>query len=412
MSDWMDVTVEECCDILDSQRIPVNGEERSKRMGDTPYYGANGLQGYIDGFIFDEPLILLAEDGGYFDEFATRPVAYRIAGKSWVNNHAHVLRAKNGYDQSFVFYSLEHKDMTPFIKGGTRAKLNQWELRQVKIASPSLPEQHKIARILSTVDKQIEKTEELIAKYQSIKQGMMHDLFTRGVDQNGRLRPPQLEAPDLYKQSPLGWLPKEWESHTINDLATRVGSGITPTGGSEVYLTEGVIFIRSQNVKFSGLDLTDVAYIDEVTHHLMAGSEVFPYDVLINITGASIGRCCCMPDGLGKTNSNQHVCCIRLADSCEEDAKYLATILSSPIGQNQVFCLNAGGNREGLNYQQIRSFIVPWSKKQERIQVSALLSTIQKSLESEYLLLEKLKEKKTGLMQDLLTGAVRVSVEE
>ena len=204
MSEWPEITIGECCEILDSQRVPVNEEERSKRIGEIPYYGANGLQGFIDGYLFNKPLIFMAEDGGYFDEYATRPVAYRGFGRSWVNNHAHILRAAQGYHQDFVIYCLEHENVTPFIKGGTRAKLNQSELRQVTIPSPSLPEQREIARILTTLDNLIEKTEALIAKCQAIKQGMMHDLFTRGIDEHGHLRPPQAETPDLYKQSELG----------------------------------------------------------------------------------------------------------------------------------------------------------------------------------------------------------------
>lgn len=101
--DWIKLNIEDVCDILDSQRIPINAEEREKRIGDVPYYGANGLQGYIDDYIFDEPLILMAEDGGRFEEYATRTIAYRIYGKSWVNNHAHVLRAKEQYSQNFIF---------------------------------------------------------------------------------------------------------------------------------------------------------------------------------------------------------------------------------------------------------------------------------------------------------------------
>ena len=112
---WTSVTVEQCCEILDSKRIPVNGEDREKRIGDIPYYGANGPQGYIDDYIFNEPLILIAEDGGCFDEFATRPIAYRVKGKSWVNNHAHVLRAKERFCQDAIFYNLEHKDIQSFI---------------------------------------------------------------------------------------------------------------------------------------------------------------------------------------------------------------------------------------------------------------------------------------------------------
>ena len=186
---WPTWRIEECCDILDNRRIPVNSEERENRIGDIPYYGANGLQGYIDDFIFDEPLVLIAEDGGRFDEFAMRAIAYQINGKSWVNNHAHVLRAKKGYSQDAIFYALEHKDIQPFIVGGTRTKLNQSALRAITICLPEKEsEQKKIAEILSTVDQAIDQTEALIAKQQRIKTGLMQDLLTRGIDKDGNLR--------------------------------------------------------------------------------------------------------------------------------------------------------------------------------------------------------------------------------
>src|SRR5689334_2488318 len=110
-----------------------------------------------------------------------------------------------------------------------------------------------------------------------------------------------------YKDTPIGYLPEDWETPTIGALACYVGSGITPTGGSSVYKRQGITFIRSQNVTFQGLRLDDVAYIDSRTHQRMQRSEVSVNDVLINITGASIGRCCRVPDGLGPANVNQHV---------------------------------------------------------------------------------------------------------
>jgi type I restriction enzyme, S subunit len=205
MDGWKVVTIEECCEILDSKRIPVNAEEREKRIGDVPYYGANGIQGYIDDYIFDEDLILIAEDGGNFDQSAIRPIAYKIRGKSWVNNHAHVLKAKRGFCQDAVFYSLEHKDIQPFIVGGTRSKLNQGRLRTITIALPE-PEkgQIQIATILSTIDTAIEQTEALIAKQQRIKTGLMQDLLTRGIDEHGNIRS---EATHDFKDSPLGKIP-------------------------------------------------------------------------------------------------------------------------------------------------------------------------------------------------------------
>jgi type I restriction enzyme S subunit len=104
------VSINDSCHILDYLRVPLNGEERKKIKGNIPYYGANGVQGYINNYIFNDDLILLAEDGGNFEEYQNRPIAYRISGKSWVNNHAHILKAKDGYDQDFIFYSIVHKD--------------------------------------------------------------------------------------------------------------------------------------------------------------------------------------------------------------------------------------------------------------------------------------------------------------
>jgi type I restriction enzyme S subunit len=101
-ADWTSETIGECCDILDSRRVPVNENERFLRQGVVPYYGANGQQGWIDDFLFDEELVLIAEDGGFFDEYAIRPIAYRINGKSWVNNHAHILRAKSKTTNAWV----------------------------------------------------------------------------------------------------------------------------------------------------------------------------------------------------------------------------------------------------------------------------------------------------------------------
>jgi type I restriction enzyme S subunit len=118
--------------------------------------------------------------------------------------------------------------------------------------------------------------------------------------------------------------PADWDTRTIGDIACHVGSGITPTGGSSVYSKTGITFIRSQNVTFKGLQLNDVAFIEPKIHQQMARSEIFPHDVLLNITGASIGRCCFVPDGFGIANVNQHVCAIRLPQPSHEDAVFLS----------------------------------------------------------------------------------------
>mgnify|MGYP001293353028 FL=1 len=134
-------------EFLDNRRKPVKESDRID--GPYPYYGANGQQGNIDGYLFDEPLILLAEDGGFFDN-PDRGIAYRISGKTWVNNHAHVLKPKAGMDFDFLCRVLENYDVMPYISGSTRAKLTKGQAEKIDIPVPPLEEQKRIAAILDT----------------------------------------------------------------------------------------------------------------------------------------------------------------------------------------------------------------------------------------------------------------------
>lgn len=176
--EWDMVKIEDCCEILDSKRIPLNDQERRHMKGEYPYYGANGLIGRINAYIFDDDLILMAEDGGYFDEYKTRPIAYLVSGKCWVNNHAHVLKSKKGWVREWIFYSLVHKNILPYIGGGTRSKLNQKELRAIPIPTPPYHEQKKIAEILSNSDESIEKDIAHKERLEEIKKGLMQVLLT------------------------------------------------------------------------------------------------------------------------------------------------------------------------------------------------------------------------------------------
>lgn len=140
--------LEDCCEILDSQRVPITGSDRTS--GDYPYYGANGIQDYVDDFIFDDELVLLAEDGGNFG-LKTRPIAYRVSGKCWVNNHAHVLKPKAGLDVDYLCYSLMFYDVGGMVNGATRQKLTQAAMRQMIIPKRSLDEQIEIVNIIKKV---------------------------------------------------------------------------------------------------------------------------------------------------------------------------------------------------------------------------------------------------------------------
>ena len=146
---WIKTTLEKVVDILDSKRIPVNSIERSKRQGDVPYYGATGQVGYIDDYIFNEELVLLGEDGVPFLELLKRK-AYLINGKSWVNNHAHVLRGVK-VSNHFLCFFLNQVDYTSFVSGTTRLKLNQSAMKAIPIMFPDMIEQNRIVSKIESV---------------------------------------------------------------------------------------------------------------------------------------------------------------------------------------------------------------------------------------------------------------------
>ncbi|WP_374415891.1 restriction endonuclease subunit S [Ectopseudomonas oleovorans] len=180
---WEVRSIEEIADCLDNLRVPLNESQRNSMKGDYPYCGANGVLDYINSYVIDDDIILMAEDGGYFDEYKFRPIAYRMTGKCWVNNHAHILKSKSGYDQGFLFYSLVHKNILSYLASGTRAKLNKSEMNKIEIHLPKeKTEQTAIATILADMDAELATLETRYEKACQLKQGMMQELLT------GRIR--------------------------------------------------------------------------------------------------------------------------------------------------------------------------------------------------------------------------------
>ena len=159
---------------LDSRRRPVKAGDR--KPGPFPYYGANGQQGTIDGYLFDEPLVLLAEDGGHFFE-PNRGIAYKVTGKTWVNNHAHVLRPKSGVEINYLCLVLRHMDVTSHLTGTTRAKLTKAGASRIQIPLPPLAEQKRIAAILDAADALRVKRRESLAQLDTLLQSTFLDMF-------------------------------------------------------------------------------------------------------------------------------------------------------------------------------------------------------------------------------------------
>lgn len=168
------ITIEECCDILDSRRIPITASER--RNGRYPYYGANGIQDYVADYIFDDELVLLAEDGGNFGS-KTRPIAYRVSGKCWVNNHAHVLKPMANVDVDYLCYSLMFYDTEELVNGATRQKLTQAAMRKMLIPQRPITEQKKIVSELSKIQSIISVRQQQLQKLDELVKARFVEMF-------------------------------------------------------------------------------------------------------------------------------------------------------------------------------------------------------------------------------------------
>lgn len=151
------INLESLVEILDNKRIPLNGRQRIP--GPFPYYGANGIVDNIDKYIFDDELVLIAEDGGNFHEYETKSIAYKVSGKCWVNNHAHVLKPiKEKMSVNWLYYQLVHKNIIKSISGTTRYKLNKSELKRIKIYLPNLSTQKLILINIMEVESALKST--------------------------------------------------------------------------------------------------------------------------------------------------------------------------------------------------------------------------------------------------------------
>lgn len=407
---WFETTLEKECDVLKGQGLSkgnlFDGGKNECILYGELYTKYGEVVDVIKSHTDSEEGIG-SKNGDILIPASTTTIAKDLAIATALNKDGVLLggdinilrKKKNSYNANFLAYYLTHyknKELSELAQGITIIHLYGKDFKKLSICIPKeLGEQEKIAEILGAVDGDIAKTQELIEATEKLKKGLMQKLFTRGI---GHIK---------FKKTKLGKIPEEWEAGKIGDHTAHVGSGATPRGGSKVYLTEGVPFIRSQNVYFSGFTREGLVYINEKTHKDMNRSKVLPNDILLNITGASIGRACIMPNYFATANVNQHVCIIR--PSKDLFFQYLFYFLQSQDGQDQIFKFQIGGNREGLNFQQIRSIEFPFpSNIEEQQEIAEIFSAMDEKISINKKLKNKLTLLKKGLMQDLLSGKMRV----
>lgn len=393
---------------LDGKRIPLNSSERAFISGDYPYYGANGIVDYINDFIFDGEHVLIGEDGAPFF-INNRDVAFFVSGKFWVNNHAHILQIINGNNPKIITHQLNCVEYREYISGSTRDKLTQDKLSAIKLISIPKLEQTTIASYLdlktAEIDDLIAKKEQLLALYEEEKTAIINQAVTKGINHDVKMKDSGIDW--------LGEIPEHWEVKKLKYVISKAGSGVTPKGGANVYQLSGIPLLRSQNIQFDGLKLDDVAYISEDIHNDMSNSKVQNGDVLLNITGASIGRCHFITNNLDEANVNQHVCIIR--PKSEISTKLLFYILRSNIGQEQINQEQTGSGREGLNFESLKNFIALSFDMDEQ---TAIVTHIEKEtaridakIEKTNKLIALQKEYRTALISEVVTGKIKITNE-
>jgi type I restriction enzyme S subunit len=317
----------------------------------------------------------------------------------------------------WLFYILGSLGLDAISKDSAVPGLAREDAYDHALVTPPLPEQRAIADFLdretAKLDTLVAKKRELIEKLKEKRTALISRTVTRGLlpeaaraaglDPNPKLKPSGIEW--------LGEVPAHWEVKKLGHLVSKVGSGKTPRGGAETYREEGVMLIRSQNVYDDGLRLDDVVFIDDVVDEEMAASRVFPGDVLLNITGASLGRCAIVPLHFSKANVNQHVCILR-PEASKIDGRFVQRTISSMVVQSQIFSFENGSSREGLNFQQIRSLLIALPLLAEQRAIADYLDRETAEIDQMAAKVEeaiaRLQEYRTALITAAVTGKIDV----
>lgn len=233
--------LEEICDILDSRRIPITASDR--KPGPYPYYGANGIQDYVSDYIFDDELVLLAEDGGNFGS-KEKPIAYRVSGKCWVNNHAHVLKPKDMLDVDYLCYSLMFYDVSGLVNGATRQKLTQADMRKMEIPLRPMSEQKRITAVINKVSDLISLCKQQLTKLDELVKSRFVELF------------------GTIHDNKFGY-----EIKTLQDVCEQIKDGTHQTPTYTDDSVNGYKFLSSKDVTTGKIDWAHLKYIPEELHN-------------------------------------------------------------------------------------------------------------------------------------------------
>jgi type I restriction enzyme S subunit len=389
-------------DIDDSGHL--NEEGGAERIIETAKLNSKVLQ---DGDI------LLEASGGTPDRPVGRVALYQEQRREpcVVSNFLRTLRPKKSVNSKYLLRQLLQLQQSTSIWRYQQQTTGIINLKfadylKHKIWVPDRDIQDEIALIGESLDTAIEKTESLIAKYQKIKAGLMHDLFTRGVTVDGKLRPPREHAPELYHETPIGWIPKEWRVQQLQELVRNdspITYGVVQPGPED---DQGVLFIRGGDI-FDGEilieNLRTISHSVSINYRrtLLQGGEL-----VISLVGYP-GQVAVVPPELAGANIARQAALVRLRDGISP--AFVTNYLLSDLGKNELFRNAVGSAQQVINLADLKFARVALPNMEEQINGVEAISELRGLLSTEIAELRKLKAQKAGLMHDLLTGKVYVS---
>ena len=373
MSEWKEIFLGQCISVSSGEGLP----ESKMNPGQYIVYGGNGVAGFHNEFLFEKEQLIIGRVGAHCGNI------HITKAKSWITDNALIVSfIENDNDLLFWYYLLRNINLRenafqsaqPVITGGIISK--------IKVKTPALSAQRKIARILSTADAVIEKTQAAIAKYKAIKQGMLHDLFTRGIDiKTSKLRPRYEDAPELYKESKLGWIPNEWEVETLENICSmKSGEGITSIR----------IYEMGDYPVYGG-------------NGLRGFTNTYTHDGEYTLIGRQGALCGNITRVSGKFYASEHAVVVTVENEIAVD--WLAQKLDT-MNLNQYSEASA---QPGLSVNKILRLSISKPSFQEQEKIAERLLSIDQKLQTEETYLHKLQQFKAGLMGDLLSGMVKVS---
>lgn len=392
--DWTTANLSELVDVIYG-KSPANIEKLDDGI---PIFGTGGISGYTDVALCDGPSIILGRKG-------TIDKVQRCDGPFWAIDTTFYTTPKQSFDWSWLYYVISSFDLRKLNEASGVPSLSRSSLEALSVETPPLPEQQKIAAILTAVDDKLDVIARQIAATQTLKQGLMQTLFSRGVgtqDSNGRWLPHT-----EFKDSELGEIPAEWEVKPLESLAESITVGIA-TSTTEHYVKNGVPLIRNQNIKEDILDMSDLLNISAEFDSKNKSKRVYEGDILTVRTGYP-GVSCVVPKGLGHlqtfttliTRPNQNLI----------NSHFASRYFNSPQGKGLMLHQAAGGAQQNINAGNLKKLLLPVPTLAEQKRISEILAALDVKGHNLATKNEHYQTLKRGLMQKLLTGEWRVKLD-